>query len=262
MKRLFLFFVYLVFLSSCLDAGEKVAAGGDLVELDYVGRLEDGSVFDTTLGSIAADELTVKAPTFAYRRKYEPFKFRINSNEVIRGFEKNILGMKEGEEREFWVEPQEGYGEWKSELAKSYPRSAAFDTYELISMDAINLKQEEIQINATFLWIKCTICGYWKARIAAIDWKNSTVVIENIAKNATINREFGVMRIIAGEKITVWIDPILNAEIKMKIGTARVSEMNETDFVLDSNHPFAGKRLKFYVRINSIEGADNVDEQK
>jgi len=256
MKRLLVFFIFLAFFSSCLEVKEKRAEEGDVVELDYIGRLEDGSVFDTSLSSIADDELVKKAPLFKPRQKYEPLNFRINSGEVIKGFEKNIIGMREGEEKEFWVEPQEGYGEWKSELAKSYPRSADFDLYEVISMDAIDLKQEEIQINATFPW------RYWKARIAAIDWKNSTVVIENIAKNATINLEFGVMRITAGEKITVQIEPILNAEIKTKTGIARVSEMNETDFVLDSNHPLAGKKLKFYVRINSIKKPGEMEEEK
>jgi len=33
----------------------EIAKNGDIVEIDYVGYLEDGSVFDTTMESVAKD---------------------------------------------------------------------------------------------------------------------------------------------------------------------------------------------------------------
>ncbi len=48
--------------------------------------------------------------------------FAIGKNEVIQGFEKNVIGMKPGEEKTFSVPPIEGYGERTSENVKVYPR--------------------------------------------------------------------------------------------------------------------------------------------
>ncbi len=41
----------------------------------------------------------------------EPFEFRVGSGQVIPGFEKALIGMKQGEKKSFKVLPDEGYGE-------------------------------------------------------------------------------------------------------------------------------------------------------
>jgi FKBP-type peptidyl-prolyl cis-trans isomerase len=65
---------------------------GDFVEVHYTGTLTDGSQFDSSVES------------------QEPLSFRVGHGPMIRGFEKGIMGMKEGGKRRITVPPALGYG--------------------------------------------------------------------------------------------------------------------------------------------------------
>jgi FKBP-type peptidyl-prolyl cis-trans isomerase len=65
---------------------------GDLVSIDYTGTLTDGTVFDSS------------------RPKGKPFQFRLGANQVIKGFERGIVGMKQGGVRRLTIPPDLGYG--------------------------------------------------------------------------------------------------------------------------------------------------------
>jgi len=62
-----------------------------LVTLRYVGYLPDGKVFDTTGDG-------------------EPFQFRLGGNEVIKGWNQGIPGMKRGGIRRLVIRPALAYG--------------------------------------------------------------------------------------------------------------------------------------------------------
>lgn len=66
---------------------------GDEVSMHYVGRLEDGSEFDSSL------------------KRGQAFDFPLGSGLVIEGWEKGLRGMCPGEERRLTVPPHLGYGQ-------------------------------------------------------------------------------------------------------------------------------------------------------
>ena len=74
----------------------KVAERGDIVTLNYEGRVGDGSTFHTF------DE--------------DPITVEIGAGNLVKGLENQVQGMVEGEEKEFKVSPEEGYGILKPEL--------------------------------------------------------------------------------------------------------------------------------------------------
>ncbi|OIO81554.1 hypothetical protein AUJ84_00815 [Candidatus Pacearchaeota archaeon CG1_02_32_132] len=76
----------------------------DEIKVEYEGRFEDGTVFDSS------------------KIHKKPLEFTVGSNQVILGFDKAVLGMKEGEEKEFTVEPEEGYRDYKEDLKKEIPK--------------------------------------------------------------------------------------------------------------------------------------------
>ncbi|PIO08876.1 peptidylprolyl isomerase [Candidatus Woesearchaeota archaeon CG08_land_8_20_14_0_20_43_7] len=78
---------------------------GSTVMIDYVGTLEDGSLFDT---SIKEEAEKVGLPTD--QRPFEPLKVEVGKHQVIPGFEEALVGMKEGETKEFDIEPEKAYG--------------------------------------------------------------------------------------------------------------------------------------------------------
>ncbi|MFA6301361.1 MAG: FKBP-type peptidyl-prolyl cis-trans isomerase [Candidatus Paceibacterota bacterium] len=74
----------------------EVAKVGDNVVMNYTGRLEDGTVFDSNVD-----------PKFKH---VEPFVFILGAGQVIAGWDKGIVGMKVGEKKTLTIPPEVGYG--------------------------------------------------------------------------------------------------------------------------------------------------------
>jgi FKBP-type peptidyl-prolyl cis-trans isomerase len=68
------------------------AVSGDRVTVNYVGRFVNGTVFDSSLA------------------RNEPFQFVLGSNQVIKGWDQGIVGMKVGGKRTISIPPELGYG--------------------------------------------------------------------------------------------------------------------------------------------------------
>ena len=75
-----------------VGSGEE-AVNGKLVIVDYVGKLTDGTVFDSS------------------KNFGKPFGFVLGNGEVIKGWEKGILGMKVGGKRKLTIPPELAYGD-------------------------------------------------------------------------------------------------------------------------------------------------------
>ena len=76
-----------------LKVGEgSEAASGNVVEVHYTGRLENGTKFDSSLD------------------RQEPYTFRLGAGEVIEGWDQGVAGMKVGGSRTLTIPPALGYG--------------------------------------------------------------------------------------------------------------------------------------------------------
>lgn len=87
--------------TSSAKPGEGVQ-DGDLVEINYTGTLENGSVFDTS-------------------ENHGPFQFVVGTGSAITGFDKEIRGMNLNEKKKFTLSPDQAYGEYDPTLIKSMP---------------------------------------------------------------------------------------------------------------------------------------------
>ena len=72
------------------------AVAGDTVVVNYTGRLENGTTFDSNVD-----------PKFNH---VEPFGFKLGEGRVIAGWEQGVLGMKVGEKRRLTIPSDLGYG--------------------------------------------------------------------------------------------------------------------------------------------------------
>ncbi|MBN2251234.1 MAG: FKBP-type peptidyl-prolyl cis-trans isomerase [Candidatus Altiarchaeota archaeon] len=87
-----------------IPADAKVVENGKVVKLDYVGRLENGTVFDTSI-----EDEAKAAGILNTLRDYIPLSFVPGNGQMIPGFENGVLGMKVGERKTVTVLPQDGY---------------------------------------------------------------------------------------------------------------------------------------------------------
>lgn len=83
---------------------------GDTVRFKFIGKFEDGSVFDTSDA---------------------PMSIEIGSGKLIKGLDKEILGMTEGEEKSVEVSPEEGYGVEDPKLVINIP----YETFTKNNLD-------------------------------------------------------------------------------------------------------------------------------
>ncbi len=79
---------------------------GNIIQVEYEGRLENGEIFDSS----------------KHDEHSHPLEFEVGSGQVIPGFDEAVLGMKEGEEKEFEIEPENAYGPRREELIKEFPK--------------------------------------------------------------------------------------------------------------------------------------------
>lgn len=81
------------------------AKAGDAVKIHYTGKLEDGTVFDSS-------------------RDGDPLAFTLGEGRVIPGFEEAVTGMAPGEERTTRIEPEQGYGDRREDMVVELPRES------------------------------------------------------------------------------------------------------------------------------------------
>src|SRR3989344_1949820 len=80
----------LVVQDEAVGSGQEGRAG-DVLTVNYTGRLEDGTIFDTSMGA-------------------EPISFMIGAGYMIPGWEQGLIGMKEGGKRLLIIPPELAYG--------------------------------------------------------------------------------------------------------------------------------------------------------
>lgn len=110
------------------------AQEGDKVSVRYVGKLDDGTVFAT------ADE--------------EPLEFTIGARQMMPGVEAAVLGMQEGDKKQFTVEPAQAFGPRREELVFKEARSALpADAEPQVGMRVMTQASDEQMVALTIIEI-------------------------------------------------------------------------------------------------------------
>jgi FKBP-type peptidyl-prolyl cis-trans isomerase 2 len=107
---------YLLYTRGSATAAEtNPIVSGDTVTMQYTGMLADGRVFDTSLVSVAWDDILYpKSLSFSKRdnESYGPFTMTAGlygAGGTIKGFALGVLGMYEGQTKTITIAPEDGY---------------------------------------------------------------------------------------------------------------------------------------------------------
>ena len=77
---------------------------GDKVAVEYEGKLDDGTVFDSS------------------ENHGKPLNFEVGAKQVIKGFNDAVIDMETGEEKEIKLKPTEAYGDVNLKLLMKVPK--------------------------------------------------------------------------------------------------------------------------------------------
>lgn len=100
------------------------AKSGDTVRVHYTGKLDDGTIFDSSAGS-------------------DPIEFVLGDHQVIPGFEDGITGMQVGEAKTITIPFDQAYGAYDESLLLEMPR-AQFPTHLTPEVgEALQLRQPD-----------------------------------------------------------------------------------------------------------------------
>jgi FKBP-type peptidyl-prolyl cis-trans isomerase 2 len=96
--------------TGCSSAIQQ-AKTGDTVRVHYTGKLQDGTVFDTSVGS-------------------EPLEFTLGQSQVIPGFEQAVIGMQVGESKTVTIPVDQAYGPYYDDKVLEVERDELPDDLE------------------------------------------------------------------------------------------------------------------------------------
>jgi peptidylprolyl isomerase len=84
---------------SLIPGGVK---NGDTVQVNYTGKLADGTIFDSSVGRA-------------------PLEFTLGKGDMIPGFEKAVLGMRVGQKKTVTIPAAEAFGPYRNDLVVEVP---------------------------------------------------------------------------------------------------------------------------------------------
>ena len=91
---------------------------GDFIRINYTGKFEDGTIFDTIDEEVAKEQ-----DIYDENVRYGSYIIIVGAKHVVEGLDEDFIGKDVGYRGTAEVPPEKGYGERRTELVKTYPTS-------------------------------------------------------------------------------------------------------------------------------------------
>jgi len=100
---------------------------GDTIKVHYTGTLTDGTEFDSS------------------HKRNEPLQFNAGEGQMIQGFDKEVLGMEEGDTKTFTIPATEAYGEVNEEAVMSVPKTNFPSDFDFVEGQMVQVQTQQGQ---------------------------------------------------------------------------------------------------------------------
>ena len=100
---------------------------GDTVKVHYTGKLDDGTVFDSS-------------------KNRSPLEFKIGEKKVIPGFEEAVINLNPGETKTIKIKADDAYGQYRNDLVITVDKKNLPQNLEPKIGQNLQIKQENDQI--------------------------------------------------------------------------------------------------------------------
>lgn len=154
---------------------EVTAEMGDQVTVHYTGWLQDERIYDESR-IFDTSRTEVSGPTtvtFSERDRGEPYQFTVGEG-VIKGWNENVLGAKEGETLRFTIPPKKAYPTHSEELKMSVDRVETLPVYEEMTVE--EFENEHAVSPSPNMAVEDDFWG-WNQTVVSIE--GSTVTLRN-----------------------------------------------------------------------------------
>lgn len=250
------------------EGSSDVVAVGQTIKVNYIGKLLDGRVFDTSLLSVANDDAAYpKSLSFAKRSNssYTPLSFEVGAGKMITGFDAAVVGMKIGESKTVTLTPDEAYGDMDPSKLVTFQLTETVPL--LLTFNASSFKAEYGVDAAQGLTVYDPLYG-WEATVYEYDTQADRVTVKNVPTLNALYHIYGVGSVGWDIKVTgmdsnanlVTVEHQLDDEDSDMI---KGSDGTSTFFIIDVdedggtavrnyNTELLGKSLVFTITIVSI----------
>lgn len=283
MKKILSIALVTLALASCAksenEAPKQVVRSGDTIAVDYTGRLEDGTVFDSS-----RPEDAKKSKNYNAGRTYEPLSFTVGAGQMIPGFDKGVVGMEVGEEKTLTIEPKDAYGE--AVIEQTFPKQVFQDTItqdlprdnfrDVISQDVplsvLGEQAKTIKVGETInaggmtavvknltdktvtLEINNTLNPFYKKDLKVGlkgEFDGNTITIKKISDKTVTVEIINKQNPFYGKAIVKGLTGTLPTGQKITIKDVQGDQVLAE---IPNTHELAGKTLTFDVKVVSIKG--------
>ncbi len=173
------------------ETSDDVVAAGQTIKVDYIGKLLDGRVFDTSLLSVALNDAAYpKTLSFTLRSNtsYTPLSFEVGAGKMISGFDAAVVGMKIGQTKTVTLTPDEAYGDMDPTKLVTFQLT---ETAPLLrTLTANTFKAEYGADAAPGLTVYDPMYG-WEATVLEYDEQADRVTVKNVPTLNALYRIYG-----------------------------------------------------------------------
>lgn len=215
-----------------LDTGHEVQAG-DTVEVEYTGKYTSGEVFDSGV-----------------------FDFVAGSDQVIKGFDDAVMGMRVGEEKTVTIPPEKAYGERDPSQVLLMPVFSVLEKKLGVTKEQFeNEFQEQPEVGKRYE----TGDGAFPVEVTDIDGENVSLgwLVEsddNIADMWVPGAPWTLKKISENETAMVFERKVIDGmTVVTSMGPKEVSIING-QILIDMNHLLAGETLVFTIKLLDVTG--------
>lgn len=261
------------------QSNSAVVKAWDSIKVDYVGKLQDWTVFDSSI-----EEYAKKAPDYSSWswRNYEPLPFTVWAGQMIKWFDAWVVWMKLWEKRTLTIAPKDAYGEatiiqkvpakylndnveqdvpkesFQDVLVKTFPKwtlweqSANAKVWDIIQEQWMTWKVTAIDDSWITLEITNNTNPFFGQKLeewASADYQWNVITIKKVNADTVTVNILNKQNPFFGQKLVDWLTGKLPNGQDVKI-----IKINWDEIELETNNPqkLAGKTLIFDVEIKEI----------
>lgn len=237
------------------DTGSSLSVqDGDTVTVDYIGTLDDGSLFDTSLADVAQEK-----GKYVPQRQYKPLTFVVGEGQVVSGFDAAVLGLEKGDTKTFTLSPEDAYGpvneeliltdlERKSSLNLTVPIPRALfeksfgedhKVGDELSSEIVGFPLKIISLNDDTIVVKSLLKKGDSLALPGMSWKSDILSVTDTLVEVMQNPHVGDIM-----------------QLPSPMGTPMqgvVTQVDALSYSVDLNHPLAGKSLTFTITIVDVQ---------